>query len=172
MDSEAILQIPLSTSKLEDCWAWHHERNGIFSVRSAYRMMVEAKKSREDYFEGRGSCSDIDKCQREWKQLWHMKLPSKIKIFCWHLALNSIATASVLKKRNMIDTAKCKMCGADDDTWDHTLLYCTMSRCIWALLDEDIIEIITALRISDPKHWVTFVCNNLSQDDGIRILIT
>jgi hypothetical protein len=24
-------------------------------------MMIEAKKSREDYFEGRGSCSDIGK---------------------------------------------------------------------------------------------------------------
>ena len=48
MDSEAILQIPLSMSKQEDCWAWHHERNGIFSVRSAYRMMIKAKKSRDD----------------------------------------------------------------------------------------------------------------------------
>ena len=25
IDSEAILQIPLSMSSQEDCWAWHHE---------------------------------------------------------------------------------------------------------------------------------------------------
>jgi hypothetical protein len=54
----------------------------MFIVRSAYRMMITAKKSREDYFEGRTSCSDVQKIQRQWKQLWNMKLPPKIKIFC------------------------------------------------------------------------------------------
>jgi hypothetical protein len=46
LDSEAILQIPLSTSLQKDSWAWHYERNGLFSVRSVYRMMIEAQKSR------------------------------------------------------------------------------------------------------------------------------
>jgi hypothetical protein len=75
IDSEAILQIPLSMRKQEDCWAWHHERNGLFIVRSAYRMLIEAKRRREDYFEGRGSCSDAGRIYKEWKQLWKLKLP-------------------------------------------------------------------------------------------------
>jgi len=83
MDNEAILQIPLSLSIQNDCWAWHYERSGLFTVQSAYRMMIELKKSREDYFEGQTSCSDVEKRQREWKQLWKMELPPKIKIFCW-----------------------------------------------------------------------------------------
>ena len=33
----------------------------LFSIRSTYRMMIEAKKSRENYFEGRTSCSDYEK---------------------------------------------------------------------------------------------------------------
>jgi hypothetical protein len=48
-------------STQEDCWAWHYERSGMFTVRSAYRMMITAKKSREDYFDGRTSCSDVQK---------------------------------------------------------------------------------------------------------------
>ena len=64
-------------------------------------MMIEAKKSKEDYFEGRASCSDIGKKRKEWIQLWNMKLPSKVKVFCWRLALNSLPTASVLESRNM-----------------------------------------------------------------------
>ena len=57
-------------------------------MRSAYRMMIEVKKSREDYFEGQTSCSDVEKRQREWKQLWKMELLPKIKKFCWRLALS------------------------------------------------------------------------------------
>jgi len=134
--------------------------------------MIEAKKRREDYFEGRASCSDYGKKQEEWKQLWNMKMPPKIKIFCWHLALNSIPTASVLKSRNMVDTPQCKLYGANEDTWDHALLHCTVSRCTWAQLDEDITELISTLSISNPKHWVFFMCSNVSKTDGILILIT
>ena len=75
IDSEAILQIPLSMRKQKDCWAWHHEKNGLFTVRSDYRMLIELKKSREDYFEGRANCSDSATSQKEWKKLWGMKLP-------------------------------------------------------------------------------------------------
>ena len=135
-------------------------------------MMIEVKKSREDYFEGQTSCSDVEKRQREWKQLWKMELPPKIKIFCWRFTLNSIPTVSVLKSRNMVDTAECKLCGADEDTWYHALLFCTISRCVWAQLDEEVIEVIATLCISDPMHWVSFMCSNVSQADGIRILVT
>jgi hypothetical protein len=57
----------------------------------------------------------------------------------------------------MVKTAKCKICGAADDTWEHALIKCTMSRCVWAQLDEDIIELITTLHIADPMYWVLFV---------------
>jgi hypothetical protein len=72
----------------------------------------------------------------------------------------------------MVDTPQCKLCGADEDTWDHALLHCTVSRCTWAQLDEDITELISTLRISNPKHWVFFMCSNVSKTDGILILIT
>jgi hypothetical protein len=138
IDSKAILQIPLSMRKQEDCWAWHYERNGLFTVRSAYRMMIEAKKSREDYFEGWASCSDSGKKRKEWIQLWNMKLPSKVKVFCWRLALNSLPTTSVLESRNMSQKGERKICGATKDMWDHALLHCTMSKCVWALVDEEV----------------------------------
>ena len=172
IDSEAILRIPLSMRNQEDYWAWHHERNGLFTVRSAYRMLIEAKKRREDYFEGRGSCSDAGRNYKEWKQLWKLKLPSKIKVFCWRLALDSIPTASVLKRKNLAATPECKICGAEDDTWDHSLLRCTMSRCVWALLDEDLSELLASLRIVDPKQWLFFMCSNVPQAESTHILVT
>jgi len=36
MDWEVILNIPLTTRRQLDFWAWHYEKLGVFSVRSAY----------------------------------------------------------------------------------------------------------------------------------------
>ena len=35
MDIEIIQAIPLCNRRFDDLWAWHYERSGIFSVRSA-----------------------------------------------------------------------------------------------------------------------------------------
>jgi hypothetical protein len=72
----------------------------------------------------------------------------------------------------MVATAKCKNCGAAEDTWEHALIQCTMSRCVWAQLDEEITELLATLHISDPMHWVLFLCNNIPQVDDIKILVT
>jgi hypothetical protein len=155
----------------EDCWACHHEINGLFSVQSAYRMVVEAKRRREDYYESWANCSNEAARRKEWRKLWNMKLPSKIRVFCWRIAQISIPTASVLENRNMAKTAECKICGVADDTWEHALFICTMLRCVWAQLREDIIELITTLHIADPMHWVLFICTNIPQEMGIQILV-
>lgn len=46
MDVEAILNIPICTRRQDDFWAWHYDKNGLFSVRSAYRMLVNTKERR------------------------------------------------------------------------------------------------------------------------------
>jgi len=158
--------------KQDDCWAWLHEKSGLFTVRSAYKMLIKTKKTREDYFESKANCSDIERNQKEWNRLWSMKLPSKIKVFCWRLALNSIPTASMLKSGNLEKTSECKICGAEKDIWDHSLLYCTMPRCVWALVDEDLTDLLATLHIIDPKHWVLFMCCNIPQVEEKQILAT
>jgi len=77
INSEAILQIPLSMRKQDGCWAWLHEKSGLFTVHSAYRMLIKTNKTREDYFESKTNCSDIERNQKEWNRLWSMKLHLK-----------------------------------------------------------------------------------------------
>lgn len=35
--------------RMEDFWAWHYEKSGQFSVRSAYRMLIKTKQRRVGY---------------------------------------------------------------------------------------------------------------------------
>lgn len=56
INAEAILQISLCTRQIEDFWAWSEDRGGIFTVRSAYRMIQLTKMSRESWlYEAGGS---------------------------------------------------------------------------------------------------------------------
>jgi hypothetical protein len=49
LDIEVIEAIPISTRVQTDFWAFHFESKGVFSVRSAYRMLVNIKKRRGDW---------------------------------------------------------------------------------------------------------------------------
>jgi hypothetical protein len=46
MDMKVIYGIPLCTRRQENCWAWHYERKGIFSVRSAYGMLIHNREKK------------------------------------------------------------------------------------------------------------------------------
>uniref|UniRef100_A0A0A9CJ82 Uncharacterized protein n=1 Tax=Arundo donax TaxID=35708 RepID=A0A0A9CJ82_ARUDO len=97
-----------------------------------------------------------------------------VKNQCFLLApcFTLIPTGCVKKYRKMAATSECNLCGADEDTWEHALLRCTMSRCIWAQLDEEVTKLIATVHFSDPKHWASFMCSNIPQVDGVRILVT
>lgn len=40
-DADAILSIKLPRSGGDDIWSWAEERTGLYSVRSAYRMLIQ-----------------------------------------------------------------------------------------------------------------------------------
>jgi hypothetical protein len=58
MDVEIILQIPLSSRRSLDIWAWLYDRKGFFFVRSACRMLVFPRERKEAWLEGRVGASN------------------------------------------------------------------------------------------------------------------
>ena len=81
IDVEAVLNISLSTSASEDWWAWLYERSGIFSARSAYHLLVDTKRRREDWLYHHGSMSDMASKQKQWQKLWKANVLGKINFF-------------------------------------------------------------------------------------------
>lgn len=99
-DAKAILSIPVCTRQVENFWAWGHNPKGIFSVRSAYQMLLTRKIRREAWLDGSGGSSNTKNEQRSWCQLWKIPVPSKIKVFLWRLTQQSILS-HLLHHRNM-----------------------------------------------------------------------
>ena len=75
MDADIILSIPLCTRRQSDFWAWNFDRKGIFSVRSAYRMIINTKMNRENYFDGNPGSSNTEAVAKGWCSLWRVAVP-------------------------------------------------------------------------------------------------
>jgi hypothetical protein len=62
----------------DDILSWHYNKNGLFSVKSAYKVCVEdIKRSNE---RRGGSSSGLPNGHRDllWKQLWNLNCPRKM----------------------------------------------------------------------------------------------
>ncbi|GJN27875.1 hypothetical protein PR202_gb15931 [Eleusine coracana subsp. coracana] len=74
VDVNRILQIPLSPGR-EDLVAWHFNRNGIFSVRSAYHCQWKWKYGHNPHIAQAGGSG----ASELWKNLWKLKIPGKLR---------------------------------------------------------------------------------------------
>jgi hypothetical protein len=74
VDVSAICSIPIGPF-IEDTWAWSQEENGIFIVRSCYKLLAAIRQG----FDAVSSSGDnISRC---WKVLWKLPIPPKVRSF-------------------------------------------------------------------------------------------
>jgi hypothetical protein len=125
-------------------------------------MMVELKRRRENFLEGRAEPTNVISQETSWKKLWKAKVPSKLRIFAWRLARSTLLTGEVRARRHMATTASCPICGIAVDNWRHSLLDCNMARSVWSLKDEDDILPLFADEIDNPKLWLFTLSGILS----------
>ncbi|KAL3825323.1 hypothetical protein ACJIZ3_021352 [Penstemon smallii] len=128
-DSACILSIPLGNGRHDDRRLWHYNRNGLFSVRSAYHLAV--KIARESDHTGAASSSAGN--SNDWKWLWALSIPSKIKIFLWRACKNLLPTRAVLTKRKITNICSCVICDGEVEDVLHCFFLCHLARQVWAL---------------------------------------
>ena len=87
-DVEETMKIKIPRGGEEDFVAWHYEKTGCFSVRSAYRLGVNLRDKDE-----LASSSVWEHGERPvWKKLWGLPIPQKVEVFAWRVAQNGLAT--------------------------------------------------------------------------------
>ena len=65
----------------EDIVAWHFNKNGFFSVRSAYHVQWTHKFGGNLVQEQAPGVGDVVVC----KNSWNLEIPSKVKISVWRV---------------------------------------------------------------------------------------
>ena len=107
-DTEEILKIHIQSSRDGDFLTWHFEKNGLFSVRSAYKLMLNLKDCKKDLRQTNGV---VNGERRLWVIIWKANAPQNIKIFAWRAASNSLAVHINRVSNHQTDRAICSICG-------------------------------------------------------------
>jgi hypothetical protein len=139
-DAEAILNIPLRNGRGDDFYAWNHERSGVYSVKSAYRALVN-QKERATLDEGAVTETSSNE-QQMWSALWKLKVVPKVRVFWWRV-IRGIPDECTLKRRHIKEMSRCNVCLAMDEDLMHALIKCSHARSFWD-------EALTWLDISLP----------------------
>ena len=106
---EAVLSIPISPINLRDSQVWAKTANGIFSVKSAYKVAV---KYLSDTNGGDASpgYSDNSKMEAIRKMIWNLRYPNKIKHFLRRACKNVPPTKQCLMHRKVLLEDRCDLC--------------------------------------------------------------
>jgi hypothetical protein len=124
-DAEEVLRIRLPSSDTEDFVSWPSEKNGVFSVRSAYRLALDEKLDIQT-----NSSNSKDGERKLWNAIWKANVPPKVRVFVWKLATNSLAVQANRSKRlpNVLPT--CTICGMEVEDGYHAVMTCTTAKAL------------------------------------------
>ena len=124
-EADTIKSIPLSRRSSTDTIIWAETKNGVYSVRSAYHLLMKAKKG--------GESSNNSQVNNLWKGIWNASVPQKIKLFIWKACKNILPTKLNLFRKKACNSMSCDLCDNDLESVMHVLVDCKFAQEVWGL---------------------------------------
>jgi hypothetical protein len=147
-DADEILKLRPGFRMEGDLIAWNFERNGLSTVRSAYRLL-KAEQSQVEAGRLNETSSSTDSLI--WKRLWKLRVPPKIRIFWWRAVNNFLPTKANLNRRHVELESFCPTCEAEAETLHHVAFVCPLAKRFWQS-----VERLMGFKVPDlhPISWV------------------
>nr|POF25158.1 putative ribonuclease h protein [Quercus suber] len=120
-----IRAIPLCWTNQEDILIWPACKDENYSTKRGYQLFCKYEIS------GAASSSDSLEQSLFWKRIWKLHIPNKIKMFLWRVCSNALPTLVNLKKRKILEDAKCKACLMAEENTLHAIWDCEKLHHIW-----------------------------------------
>lgn len=98
-EAEAILTIP-NKEGMPDWPAWHFDSKGLFSVKSAYKLVVQIHDNEAGQTVGTSMEGSLANFQCPWHKIWQLKVTNNVQMFFWRFVHNSPLVRNNLKRRN------------------------------------------------------------------------
>ena len=127
-DAEEILQIPISEGN-EDWLAWHFDKRGRFSVKSAYKVHVNLIKNEATKQTGEGSIPNVQ-VSDFLGSISKVKCPPRVHHFIWRLAHNSHSMYMNINKRGVELDTRCSMCSRFFEDGGHIFFRCKHVKAV------------------------------------------
>ncbi|KAK2410765.1 hypothetical protein QL285_046110 [Trifolium repens] len=123
-DAYDILSVPLFDLVREDKLIWREENDGVYSVRTGYRKLMEA--------ENRGYCSGKE---IGWENIWKLHAPPKAKHLLWRICRECLPTRARLRSRYVNCPNECPLCLAHEETDWHMFFSCGAVKEAWEIME-------------------------------------
>ncbi|CAL1380781.1 unnamed protein product [Linum trigynum] len=121
-----IKEIPLPRGNVEDRLVWHGTQDGVFTVKSAYHLVVQLDKMDDQWS---ASVSWMDR--PSWIRVWEAPVPPKLRVFLWQILYRLLPTIEALIERKIEVHPRCPVCWAESETLEHLFLECPVARALW-----------------------------------------
>jgi hypothetical protein len=129
-DAAVILAIPVQGNR-EDSIAWHFDKKGCFSVKSAYKFSVANTRDIHGLSSGGTVQCPTMGTAFPWKKIWQFHMPNKVKHFAWRLAHNNLPMKRKIQSRGMDINTRCPMCYRLDEDGGHLFFKCKYAKLVW-----------------------------------------
>ncbi|KAL5166140.1 Phosphatidylinositol/phosphatidylcholine transfer protein SFH9 [Glycine soja] len=97
---------------------WKPDTNGIFSTKSAYKVLQESHHS--------------DSEDNVLKSMWKLKIPPKVSAFSRRFFKNRLPTKDNLRKRQVtMPSYSCPLCDHEEESIYHLMFNCEKTRSLW-----------------------------------------
>ena len=125
-DAEIIRAIPLSARQPRDCLIWSGTKRGLFTVKSAYNMLISQARAAEA-----STSSSSSGESHLWSSIWSASVPPKVRTFMWRACKDILPTQTKLFEKRCIHTYTCLWCCEEAETSDHVLWQCEFAQKVW-----------------------------------------
>ena len=135
-DVDSILSIPLRSTGGDDWLAWSKEKSGIYTVRSAYKSLMEARQSEEARINNGHVVSSSENDTELWRRLWKLPVVPKVRVFWWRVLRGILPDYRTLSRRHIMDNSTCALCKAESESVMHALIECSHAKLFWEAAKE------------------------------------
>lgn len=163
-----ILQLPVCQHGGGDVACWPFTKFGEYSVRSAYNFTRAASFMVSRSYNGRGQSSNSASEERNWKAIWSVTAPNKMKVVLWRLAHDCLPSGVQLLRRQVPTTDACCFCEWME-TIEHCMLFCSYARAVWDEVKSSYGLTLRRSNFRSPRQWL-FDFLQLSSDHAATVL--
>jgi ribonuclease HI len=152
-----IVETPLSNVVEEDKLIWSDNRDGNYSVRSGYKVMMQAQEQETVLVQ-----------QREWSSLWKIKAPPKAKHLLWRICRGCLPSRVRLQDKHVPCQLSCPLCDYPyEDEW-HAFITCNISIEARHTAGLDSILVNRIPHAASMQELILDLCSNESCEEAGR----
>lgn len=114
--------MPLIVQVQQDKVIWKAERNGKYSVCSAYRLCIE-------------ELIDTSHLRHPgyWSGIWRLKVPPKVRNLIWQVCRGVLWTRIRLLDKGVQCPTNCVSCDSANEDLSHLCFHCTFAVQVWSM---------------------------------------